>query len=77
MFLAQGQIQPALVLLDQMQVQMVMGILHIILVSFLVVMGISPGFGPIIVIASSLGISMFSVLELRKKRAYFAASLTS
>jgi hypothetical protein len=55
------------------QVSVVLGIIHVLLVSFLVVMGISPGFGPIIVIASSLGISIFSALELRKSRANVAS----
>lgn len=59
------------------QASVVMGIIHILLVSFLVVLGISPGSGPIIVITSSLGISVFSALELRKGRASVAAPLAS
>ncbi len=59
------------------RVSVALGIIHVILVSFLVVMGISPGFGPIIVIASSLGISIFSALELRRDRTDVAAALAS
>lgn len=44
----------------------VLGILHAVLTSILVILRVNPGFGPIIVISSSIGIAVFSFLDLRK-----------
>jgi hypothetical protein len=47
-------------------VSLIAGFLHIVLVISLVVMKINPGFGPIIVTISSLGICIFSLRGIRE-----------